>query len=263
MNTQRRLTFLTRVGFATRGLLYIVIATLILQTGRTEDTAGALTYLGHGGGRILLGAMALGLVGYGLWRLSDAAFNIERHSADKSGTMERVGAGISGTTHLVLAWQAIRLMEGAASVGGDSAKSGAKTALAMPGGWILLLIVAAALLIVGGVQGMKAVKASYLKHLEPAIARRPWAKWSGRAGYAARALVFLICGIFVAQAGLVERASEAGGMRDALRWLDNPWDMVVAVGLLGFGLFSLIEARYRILADVPVDRALRSAARLA
>jgi hypothetical protein len=29
--------------------------------------------------------------------------------------------------------------------------------------------------------------------------------------------------------------------------------MIVAIGLFGFGIFSLIEARYRILHDVPVD----------
>ena len=29
--------------------------------------------------------------------------------------------------------------------------------------------------------------------------------------------------------------------------------MTVAIGLFGFGIFSLIEARYRILQDVPVD----------
>jgi hypothetical protein len=45
----------------------------------------------------------------------------------------------------------------------------------------------------------------------------------------------------------------AGDMGAALVWLDNPWDMIVAIGLFGFGLFSLIEARYRILHDVSVQ----------
>lgn len=63
---------------------------------------------------------------------------------------------------------------------------------------------------------------------------------------------FLITGGFLASAGLDKQASEAGDMAAALSWLNNPWDLIVAAGLFAFGLFSLIEARYRILHDVPV-----------
>ena len=45
MNSSAGLTTLTRVGFATRGALYIVIAILLLRAGREEDPAGALRYL--------------------------------------------------------------------------------------------------------------------------------------------------------------------------------------------------------------------------
>ena len=48
MTASTRLTLLTRIGFATRGLLYIVIALLVIRTGRSEDTSGALRYLGQG-----------------------------------------------------------------------------------------------------------------------------------------------------------------------------------------------------------------------
>jgi len=54
-------------------------------------------------------------------------------------------------------------------------------------------------------------------------------------------------------AGLDEQAGKAGDMKQALRWLDNPWDIVVAVGLGGFGLFSLIESRFRVLNEEPVE----------
>lgn len=76
-------------------------------------------------------------------------------------------------------------------------------------------------------------------------------------GYAARAVVFTISGWFLIQAGLEGDAGEAGGMAQALAWLDSPVDLFVAAGLLGFGLFSLIEARFRILRDLPVDSAVR------
>ena len=68
---------LTRLGFAARGFLYILIAALVILTGRTEDLTGALKYLGHGLGKVLLAIVAVGMTGYGLWRLSDAAFGME------------------------------------------------------------------------------------------------------------------------------------------------------------------------------------------
>lgn len=259
MNASARLTMLTRLGFAVRGALYLVIAFLILRTGRTEDPAGALRYLGESGGQLLLGIMAAGLIGYGIWRLSDAAFNIERHDGDKHGILERVGAAASGAIHLFLAWQAIKLMQGAASSGGDSTQEGAQTAMSLPGGGVLVMIGGLILVGVGFLQMVKAVKAKFLEHLDPAIARQAWAQWSGRIGYAARGLVFVISGYFLLSAGFEEQSSQAGGMEKALGWLTNPWDLVIAVGLLGFGIFGLIEARYRRLHDAPVDGMVRRA----
>lgn len=258
MNASSRLTTLTRIGFATRGLLYIVIAVLILRTGRAEDTSGALQYLGRGGGQLLLGVMAVGLAAYGIWRVADAAFDIERHGTDRKGMLERAGAGVSGIVHVVLAWQAILLMRGAA-LSGDSAREGTQAALQFPGGWALVLVAAVVLFVVGAIQLVRAVKGSFLRHLEPGIARHRIVQWSGRAGYAARGLVFLIIAYLLVKAGMMERAAEAGGMADALAWLTNPFDLIVGVGLLGFGLFSLVEARYRQLHDVPVDAAIRRA----
>lgn len=258
MDVNARLTTLTRIGFATRGLLYIVIALLVIRAGRAESASGALQYIGEGGGRALLVVMAAGLFAYSLWRLADAAFDIERHEASRKGAIERLGAAASGVTHLLLAWQAVRLIQGAASAG-DGAQEGARTALQLPGGGTLVIVAGVVLLGVGGFQLVKAVKGSFLRHLEARIARQLWAQWSGRAGYAARGLVFLISGAFLIKAGLVERAGEAGGTAEALSWLSSPLDILVALGLLAFGLFSLIEARFRVLQDVPVDGMVRRA----
>lgn len=258
MNATARLTTLTRVGFAARGLLYIVIAFLVIGTGRAEDPSGALQYLSQGGGRLLLVVMAAGLIAYGAWRLSDAAFDIERHEPGKKGAIERVGAAASGLIHLLLAWQAIRLIRGVSSAG-DAQQQGAETALALPGGGTLLLIAGLAIAGVGVYQLAKAVRATFLKHLEPQVAQQPWALWTGRAGYAARGLVFLISGWFLVRAGLAENAQAAGGMAQALAWLSSPLDFIVAIGLAGFGLFSLIEARFRVLHDVPVEGLARRA----
>lgn len=258
MNASSRLTALTRIGFATRGLLYIVIALLILRTGRAEDPSGAIEYLGRGGGQFLLGVMAAGLTAYGIWRLADATLDIERHGSERKGMMERAGAGFSGAIHLLLAWQSIQLMRGAA-LSGDGTREGARTALQLPGGWALVLAGAAVLIVLGAVQLAKAAKGSFLRYLDPSVAKQPWVQWSGRFGYAARGVVFLVSSYLLARAGIEEQASEAGGMARVLSWLTDPFDVIVGAGLLAFGLFSFVESRYRRLHNVPVDGAIRHA----
>ncbi len=253
MTASTRLRTLTRIGFATRGVLYGVIAYLVIRAGRAEDPGGAMAYLGEGSGKFLLGVMAAGLLAYGIWRLADAAVNIEGHDADKKGVLERVGAALSGLAHLFLTWQAIQLMQGAAS-GGNGVQESARTALTFPGGGIAILLAGAVVLLVGIVQLMRAAKGSFLRHLEPEMATRAWVAWSGRAGYAARGVVFLIVSYFLVAAGLNASSSGVGGMDAALAWLENPVDIIVALGLFGFGLFSLIEARWRVLQSVPVER---------
>jgi len=47
------------------------------------------------------------------------------------------------------------------------------------------------------------------------------------------------------------------GMEQALVWLDKPWDQLVAAGLFCFGVFSLAEARFRMIHDVPVAEIAR------
>lgn len=259
MDASTRLTTLTRVGFAARGLLYIVIAILVIQSGRAEDPSGALSYLADGAGKWLLALMAAGFVAYGIWRLSDAAFNIEQHDPDAKGLRQRLGAGGSGVVHLLLAYQAIRLMQGSGNSGGNGAQENAQTALQLPGGQLVLIIAGLVLIGAGAFQFIKAAKTSFCDKLEPGMANRPWVKIMGRLGYSARGLVFVISGFFILKSGLSERSSEAGGMEQALAWLTSPWDVVVAIGLLMFGLFSLVEARYRIIHAIPVEGLAREA----
>jgi hypothetical protein len=57
----------------------------------------------------------------------------------------------------------------------------------------------------------------------------------------------MISGYFFLRAGLEGGGGQGGGMDRALTWLSSPWDVIVAVGLLLFGIFSLIEARYRVI----------------
>jgi hypothetical protein len=250
----------TRAGFAARGVMYLLIAFLALWVGRSEDGPGALKLLDTGGGRLVLGLMAIGFFGYGVWRLAEAAIDSEGHGSDAKGMAVRAGGVVSGFIHLGLGVYAAKLAAGRPAQGG-SAESGAAMTLDLPGGEVLLVIVAAALLATAVANLVKAVKAEYLRYLDAQAAGQLWVKWVGRAGYAARSVVFAVMALFCWRAAQAASAAQAGGIGEALGWLTGWPRLLVAAGLGLFGVFSLVEARYRRINDPQVVARLQKAGR--
>lgn len=243
--------WLARLGFVVRGLLYILIALLVIATGRTEDLTGAMEYLKSGLGRWLLIVIAGGMVGYGSWRLADAAFGMDSGRHHPKAWRRRIVAAFSGCIYLGLSYKALKLVLNE-HVGGQAAKGSAATALHQPGGVLWLWGAAAVLLGAGLVQLYKAGSCSFLQHLDDR-ARRPWAKWLGRVGYGARGMIFATIGYLLAEAAIKHNAAQTGGLEQALDVLWSPVRLLVALGLLIFGFYSLIEARYRSIHKPPVD----------
>jgi hypothetical protein len=253
---------LTRIGFAARGIMYLLVAWMAVRLGRAEDAGRALAYLGSGRGRILLAAMAAGFAAYGLWRLADAGFDFERRGNDWHKLAIRAGGAGSGVIHLGLAFTAARLALGSGGGGGGSsrkAEAGASMALGLPGGNVVLLIAAAILLGAAGFQVAKAVRRKFLDHLRPDVRDRWWVLAAGCGGYVARGAVFATAAWLLFRAGTDRSAGEAGGLGDALRALPPAVETAVAAGLALFGAFCLIEAWYRILPTRDVKRDVKAA----
>lgn len=255
MAHERSLVWLTRLGFAARGFLYLIIAWLAIGTGRAEDLTGALEYMR--GERALLMIILAGFLAYGFWRVTDALFDSEGHGEGKKGALGRLGAGASGIIYLFLAWQAWRLLKGDGG-GSGGAQEQAGTVMNLPGGTLLVEIGGIILFLAGLWQVKRAISADFCKHLRPDIRQQGWVKWMGRGGYGARAIIFLVTAVFLISAGLSGDPGEAGGMQDALRWMDSPVNLIVAAGLALFGAFSLVEARFRQINPPPMDRVANS-----
>jgi hypothetical protein len=219
-----------------------------------------MEYLDSGSGRVLLAIMAIGFFAYAAWRLCEAWLDSEGHGSDGTGSAARLGGAASGLIHLALGFTAAKLASGSGGSGGG-AEGGAATALSFPGGQTLLIAAAILLLAAGLYQLAKAARADFLRHLDPEAARQPWVKWAGRGGYAARGVVFIVMAGFLWQAGRQDSASEAGDMGQALASLPATLQMMVAAGLFLFGLFSLVEARYRRINDPQVMERLNGVAR--
>jgi hypothetical protein len=250
----RKFEYLTRLGFASRGLMYILVAWLSVRAGRGEDASGALEYLNGGAGKAILCVMALGFASYGLWRVAGAWLDSEGRGSDRKGICIRLGGAGSGLVHFGFFYYVVRLLLGGRGGGGsgERAEQGAATALSLPGGQTLVILAAGALLLTGLYQLYKAAKGKFFRHLDSRAAQAVWVQLAGRLGYASRGIVFLVVAYFMARAGLNESPGEAGGMAEALASLPRTVRLGVASGLGLFGLFSLVEARFRVIGN-PAD----------
>lgn len=255
---------LARAGFAAKGLVYALVGYLALQAaigsgGKTTDSSGALrTLLTQPFGQILLGVVAVGLFGYALWRLVQAFCDPSGKEADAKRIAKRIGYAASGIAYGALGVAAVQMAVG---LGGGSSRGGGDGAaqdwtarfLAQPfGPWLVGL---AGLFIIGlGINFLYiAWSCAFEKKLalgEMSDSARKWTLLAGRAGHAARGVVFLLIGAFLIQAARQSDPKEAHGLSGALHTLGQqsygPWLLgIVAAGLIGYGLFMLFSARYR------------------
>jgi hypothetical protein len=252
----RWIPVLARLGYAAKGVVYGLVGALALQLafGRGGETTGARGILreiaeGPGGG-LLLGIIALGLVGYSLWRLASAITDAEGAGNDLAGLGKRASYAGSGLIHLALAWSAVQLAAGAGA-GGDLPP----TAPLLAHGWgrVLLGIVALVTIGVGLFQFRKAYRETFARHWrvgEIPAGQRRWAVRAGRWGLAARGVVFALVGFFLMRAAWQAdpgEARDAGGtLAELARAGPEPWLLVVvAAGLVAYGVYCFVEARYR------------------
>lgn len=264
---EKHLKIFARWGYAARGVVYLLVGLFALLAalgnGGARDTHGALrALLAQPLGETLLAAIAVGLLGYALWRFLQAVFDADRHGHDLRGLTVRAALLVSASTHLLLALWAGRTALGQATGGGTHDWTAA--ALDHPLGRAGFAI--AGLLIIGaGVgQGAKALSESFRRHLRWSQTTARWACPLSKVGLLARGAVFAIVGGLLIVAAAQSDASSAGGLGEALQTLQRqplgPWLLgVVATGLAAFGIYSFIEAAYRRV-RVP-EQELREAAR--
>lgn len=266
-----RMTGFARIGFAARGLVYILIGWLALDAARTgaepSDNQGALGSMSDAPlGHALLAICAIGFAGYAFWRIAEAVFDPEGRSRTMKGKAERVAYLISGATHVSLSIAAAKLALRQSSAehgspGDETAQSWSAWLLDKPGGMALLIAAGIGLLAVAAAQALKAYKAKF-DELGGDVPAPKYVRWIGRLGYGARTVVFAIIGCLLITAAVHHDPSQAGGLGNALTELraqpKGPLVLAVAgVGLALFGVFSLVEARFRRITVPKVRSTLR------
>lgn len=259
---------LARLGYAVKGVVYVVIGVLaiLLVTGHggsATDQNGALkaiydSPLGEGFGRVLMIIVTVGLFGFALWSLIQAIFDTEGEGHKAKGIAARIGYAFVGISYGLLGFVAYKI----ASTGSPNASSRNSTGTAQnwtglllkqPAGVLLVILVGIIVLCVAAYLLHRAYRATFLRHLnlsalQPRV--RQMVTRVGRLGNAALSVVFAIVGIFLIIAAVQHNPKDAKGLDSALVELlkqpFGPWLLgLVALGLIAYGVYSFVEARYR------------------
>jgi hypothetical protein len=255
------ITLLARFGYAAKGVVYIIIGAIAAFAafkgrGRTTDSQGALEeIILQPYGKYLLGAVAIGLAGYALWRFVQALNDTEDKGSGIKGIVIRIGYAIIGVVYVGLAFSAVQIILGSGgnSNNDSSSKEWTATLLSQPfGQWLVGLIglgfIAAALSHFYKAYTIKFRKKLLIDEMSKGV--QTFAIRTGRFGLAARGVVFGIIGAFLIQAALHSNAGEARGLSGALSALgEQTYGQVllgvVALGLVAYGFYMLILSRYR------------------
>ena len=255
---------LARLGFAAIGVVYLLMGVLAFlaavgqrQGMRANQEEAVLHLHDLPGGRWLLGLIAIGLVGYIIWRFTQAIRDTECKGSDFKGMATRLWYACSGLFYSGLALYAGRLaMQGHAEKGGNTSQTLTAKVLTWPGGDWLILIAGIVIIGIGIYQVYRAfsgqlksdVNASKLSSTEEHLVYR-----TAQVGVSARGIVVAVIGYFLVRAGQHSRAGAVGSTDDAFDLLAAMGPVVlgtVAAGLVAYGLYSLVQARYPILRGI-------------
>jgi hypothetical protein len=250
--------WLARAGLAARGILYIVIGWLAVQiafghSSQQADRTGALHSIGSTPvGGVLLWLLVIGFAGMALWQLSEALYGAPGSSGSKAS--KRLGALARAIMYGVIAYGVLKYALGEGSPQSSDKQSVDLTAtlLQHPGGQVLVVVIGLAFIGGGLYLGYQAWRKKFRRELELGQMRPPTRRvveWLGRYGGIARGIVFVTSGIFLIVAAVDAQPQQAKGVDSSLRALAGtplgPWLLVlVAIGLIMFGLFSCCEARW-------------------
>jgi len=250
--------FLARAGLAARGVMYVIIGWIAVQIAfghsrQQADRTGALHSISSTPvGGVLLWLLVIGFIGMALWQLSEALYGAAGASGRK--TSQRLAALARAIIYGAIAFGVLKYALGEGSPQSSDTQSVDLTAtlLRHPGGQALVVVIGLAFIGGGLYLAYRAWRKEFRRDLDLGRMRagtRRAVEWLGEAGGIARGIVFLTAGIFLVVAAVDARPQRAKGVDSSLRALAatplGPWLLLlVAVGLVMFGLFSCCEAKW-------------------
>ena len=252
------LEWLARGGLVAYGVVHLLVGWLALQIGwgtatESADASGALQTLAQQSfGKVLLWVVAVGLVALALWQASEAIWGFRsRHGAKR--VRKQVTSGAKAAVYAALAVSAALVALGSGTSSSQTQEQATTGVLAWPGGRVI--VVAAGLLIIGvGIASIiTGVKQSFTEEINTS-SMSPTARTGvlrlGQVGYLAKGVALTVVGGLLTYATVTIDRQQAQGLDGALQTiLAQPFGRVlltaVALGFVAFGLFAILQSRYR------------------
>jgi hypothetical protein len=256
--------WVARGGLVAKGASYAIVGALAIDLaatggGKATSRQGALhTLAGSALGKALLVLLAIGFAAYAVWRIVQAiAVPTDGDEAkDRAKTWgKRAGYLGRAAIYAGLTWSTVAIVAGAGGGQSQNQKAHRTTATVLdwPGGRVLVAIAG---VVVAGVglwnlyRGLARKFEDRWRTGEMTATQRRWASRVGLVGHVARFVVFALIGVFVTKAAIDYDPKEAIGLDGALQKLAHaaygPWLLgLTAAGLVSYGAYCLVDARYR------------------
>jgi hypothetical protein len=255
-----------RAGYVARGAVYILVGGLALAAaagvggGKATDPSGALSMLARmPAGRAALALIAVGLLIHAAFR---AVLVLTGEPYVKQGPWRRAATRVrrafAACLYTGMAFTAAMIAAGRprlAHADKDAqTRHASASLLAAPFGRPILIAIGVGLGVAAAVALVRAFGPNNVRQRlrVDAMTERQCALMAtlGRVAYVARATVLASCGYFLVRAAIDRAPRETRGPAGALRavW-ELPhgalWLAMVAAGLIAFGAYGVLEARWR------------------
>lgn len=255
---------IARFGYTAKGIFYAIIGLLSIQAayqaGETELSIHAvlLAIFVQPMGRILLAVVALGLLGYVLWRIVQVFEDPDHAGTDWKGLIQRAAYAFSGIGYAFVSYTAFEIvfdLDPNVAQNPPALRAIIDYVLGQPLGRPLVGLAGVIFLGIGLYQFYRTISANFQKHWD-------WSQLSstakrliillGRVGFGARGVLYSLIGYFLILAAVQLEADEAGGFGRAIEALDSPefapWILGgVAAAVIIYSVYVLIQARYRLI----------------
>lgn len=249
-----------RFGYGAKGVIYggtgliaLLEAFDLTDIGVAGSTGVLETIAVQPLGGTLVVVVALGLMGYVLWRFIQAIWDPEHSGSGFVDIVRRVGYGCSGLVYASIAYSVVEILTDQPSLDERSLEEWTYEIMIRPTGRLLVGAVGLVFFVTGCYYFYRAIKADFRKRFkrhQMSDAEKTWASIVGRVGIAARGVIYALVGSYAVGAawqfepGMVKTTEEALAIFDG-----NPTDewilAILGVGFVAYAVHMGFQAVYR------------------
>jgi hypothetical protein len=243
-----------RFGLASHGVVYCLMsllsfmAALGLRNAKTDKSDAFKLIHEQPLGKVMVGAIGIGLLGYVLLRLFQAFRDTRRKGLGGKGILQRISYFFIALGYLSLSMYCFKLVSDLSS-DEDTRQIYTGKLLAMPAGSWLVGGVAVGFAIAAVYQAFRGLSKQFMKVVE---LRRSEFKNTfirlGMIGYTARGLVFAVIAYLFMKVAINSDPLQAEGTGGAIEFLHRnfgDWLLgITSLGLFAFGIFMFVRAKH-------------------